>query len=203
MRYGSRCVLWFCAAVLPLSGCHREARDSGAAAPVVSAGTLKALEGGKECANAAGHYTISFPATWTTMSGGPGTPAPRTTVLSMDQSRPGSLPPTATVSLRTLDAPTTAAEYNQASLQGLKHRNPGCEILENHLGQVNGRDALWVVWRGQVPAGGGNPLSLQEMVFGVIVDKTVYEVTCAATAESYGGLKATFEGICGSLKVTQ
>jgi len=157
--------------------------------------TLKPLAGGKEYSSVMGRYMISFPQSWTI------NPGDRGLVTGWSKPEKGAtVGASVTVFPGALDSPMNAAELMTRYLAGMKEDGfkDGFKKTEEHHGKVNGRDAVWVV----VDIN-SNGVLRRGLVLGTTEGKTAYILTCSTLPEKFDSVRPTFEGICGTFKVTK
>ena len=153
--------------------------------------SLKPLAGGKEYSSVMGRYTLSFPPSWTI------NPGDRGLVTGWSKPEKGAtVGASVTVFPGALDTPMTAADLMIRYLAGMKEE--GFKKTEEHHGKVNGRDAVWVV----VDINSNGTLR-RALVLGTTEGKTAYILTCSTLPEKFDSVRPTFEGICGTFKVTK
>jgi hypothetical protein len=156
---------------------------------------LQPLADGKEYANAEEHYTIAVPASWCTHPRYEGALfTHETTAISLKN-------PHVFVRAETLPAPTGAADLLKADLRQAQEDGSGFEVDEEHRGRVNGSDAAWTVGTTEGNVHEDKP-ELKHLIFVATAGKTVVRVLCAAPPSQFERVRSTFEGICGSLKIT-
>ena len=150
---------------------------------------LKPLVGGKEYSSETARYSLSFPESWTIKTGDHGVvtgatrPEEGVTVGASVTVFPGSL-----------NSPMSAAEVMKRYVQGMER--DGLETTEEHHGEVNGRDAVWVVFDIK-------SASRRGVAFGTTEGKTAYILTCSTLPERFDAVRPTFEGVLGTFKVSK
>jgi hypothetical protein len=152
--------------------------------------TLKPLVGGKEYSSESGHYSLSFPQSWTIKPGD--NPGAVTGVTKPEEG--ATVGASVTVFPGSLDSPMSAADLMTRYLDGMK--SDGFEKTEEHHGEVNGRDAVWIV------------VDIKSaprrcVVLGTTEGKTAYILTCSTLPEKFDRVRPTFEGVLGTFRVTK
>jgi hypothetical protein len=169
---------------LPATACKQDDR------PDAQVETLQPLLDGKEFNSDMAHYSLLFPKSWTINSG------ERGVVTGWSKPEDGAtVGASVTVFPGALDSPMSAADLMTRYLEGMKR--DGLEKTEEHHGEVNGRDAVWVVVNYQ-----SNGVSRRGVVLGTTEGETAYVLTCSTSPEKFDGVRPTFEGVLGTFKVT-
>jgi hypothetical protein len=160
--------------------------------------TLKAISAGKKCTDAEWHYTITFPDTWSTERRDQGF------VKASSATTPGeAFVPEVIVTPEAMPVAMSTEGIAFVLMNRVK-ANAGTdyELLEEHHGRVNGRDAVWFVWKGKLTRN-GQVLETKSLLLATTAGETDYTVLCAAPPEQFDGARPTFESICGSFTVNE
>jgi hypothetical protein len=166
--------------------------NSSLAQPVAGGETLKPLIGGKEYSSEVAHYSLYFPQAWTIKPGD--NPGEATGVTEPEGG--ATVGASVTVFPGSMDPPMSAADVMARYLDGMK--KDGIEKMEEHHGEVNGRDAVWVAVNLKRTVA-----SRRGIVFGTTEGNTVYIVTCSTSPEQFDSVRPIFESILGTFRVTK
>jgi hypothetical protein len=166
--------------------------NTSVAKPPAGGETLTPLVGGKEYSSDVAHYSLSFPQSWTIKPGD--NPGEVTAATKPEESATGGAK--VNVLPGSMAPPMSAADVMTRYLDGMKEY--GFEKTEEHHGEVNGREATWLVINIR-----GNATPRRGIVLGTTEENTAYIVTCSTFPEKFDSLRPTFESILGTFRVTK